>query len=64
MSKGFDEIAGDILASLLKARGEAIASSDNNTNRNYLVETFLSDEAVSSAYVKIYKSVIEALKSN
>jgi len=54
MSKPYFEVASDIVQAVVKARGEAIASS---TDAGIYVEKYLSDAAISNTY----KAVLEAL---
>lgn len=62
MSKGYDEIAGDIVCQLLAARGVAISGSGSVSATNNNIKEYLSDDAVASAYRAVYDSILKAIK--
>ncbi|MNC23837.1 hypothetical protein D3C75_718730 [compost metagenome] len=62
MSKGYDEIAAEIVEKLVLARATATTSTavGNSTHLNTLFEKYLSDDAVAETYKAVYKAVVDA----
>jgi hypothetical protein len=57
MSKPYYEIAAEITQDLIKARGNAISGIDNAGTQSNLMNQFLSDAAVASAYKAVLNAV-------
>lgn len=57
MSKPYYEVAAEIVQETLKARANAIAGMDYVQGQKDLIETTLSDSAVTALYESVYKAL-------
>ncbi|WP_308637708.1 hypothetical protein [Paenibacillus silvisoli] len=62
MSKSFNEIAGEIVQEVIKARAQAIAAS--GSPKRELIADFLSDEVIAATYLAVFKAVNESIDIN